>query len=169
MNFRKAGLLILFLVLPLATYPQVTSTYRPDGVVNVLTPDLPFQAERVTRSEQRLVFAILSTVRKALIVFTGARTSKPGQWAIAFLAEDAKTTIGKLRIVRDAGALLRIVAKLRGNEARVKTAILNIGQGSEWGDCLRISAGISAYDDGFFNLFDVGDRAHASRATNPCQ
>jgi hypothetical protein len=71
-------------------------------------------------------------MRKALIVFTHARTGKPGQWYIAFLADDAKTSIGRPRIVRNVQALLGIVTKLRGNEAKVRKSILNWGQGSEW-------------------------------------
>jgi hypothetical protein len=71
-------------------------------------------------------------MRKALIFFSAARTEKPGQWYIAFLAEDAKTSIGTPRIVRDLDSLLRMVDKLHGNGAKAHTSILNWGQGSEW-------------------------------------
>ena len=57
-----------------------------------------------------------------------------GGWHISFLAEDAKTPIGKPFRVRDINALLRIVAKLNFDETRVRTTILNWGQGSEWID-----------------------------------
>ena len=54
-------------------------------------------------------------------------------WTISFLADDAKTLIGRRNIkVKDMEGLLRIVAKLNGNEARVRTTIYNWGQGSEW-------------------------------------
>jgi len=54
-----------------------------------------------------------------------------GGWRISFLAEDAKTPIGKPFWVRGIDALLRIVAKLNGDEARARMTILNWGQGSE--------------------------------------
>lgn len=53
-------------------------------------------------------------MRKAIIVFTRARTAKPGQWFVTFLAEDAKTSIGRPRLVRDLDSLLRMVDKLHG-------------------------------------------------------
>ena len=75
---------------------------------------------------------MLAAMRKAIIVFTRARKAKPGQWRVAFLAEDAKTSIGRPRLVRDLDSLLRMVDKLHGNGTREHTAILNWGQGSEW-------------------------------------
>jgi hypothetical protein len=75
---------------------------------------------------------MLSAMRKALILFSRARTAKPVQWYVAFLADDAKTSIGTPRLVRDLDSLLRMVDKLHGNGARVHTSILNWGQGSEW-------------------------------------
>lgn len=67
-------------------------------------------------------------MRRALLTFM----HRDG-WTISFLAEDAKTPIGRRNIrVKDKDTLLRIVIKLKGNEARAQTAIYNWGQGSEW-------------------------------------
>ena len=71
-------------------------------------------------------------MRKALIVFTHARTATPGQMWITFLAEDAKTPIGKPRLVRNLDTLEKIVDKLRGSGVRARTDVYNWGQGSEW-------------------------------------
>jgi len=71
---------------------------------------------------------MLAPMRRALMNFM----HRDG-WTISFLAEDAKTPIGRRWIkVKDMEALLKIVTKLRGNEARVRTTIYNWGQGSVW-------------------------------------
>jgi hypothetical protein len=71
-------------------------------------------------------------MRKVLRVFTGARNGNPGQWYITFLAEDAKTSIGRPRTVKDLEALVRIVDKLHGKGHEVRTCVYNWGQGSVW-------------------------------------
>ena len=71
-------------------------------------------------------------LRKALIVFTGIRNGKPGQWAIAFLAEDAKSSIGMPRIIKNIEALDKMIDKLHGSGSRARTDIYNWGHGSEW-------------------------------------
>jgi hypothetical protein len=54
------------------------------------------------------------------------------RWTISFLANDAKTPIGRCHIkVKDAEALLRIVTRVRGNEARVRTTIYNWDRSTE--------------------------------------
>ena len=69
---------------------------------------------------------------RALLNYTGARTEKPGQWRITFLAEDARTPIGRPHIVKDLEALERLIDKMGGSGARARTDIYNWGQGSEW-------------------------------------
>ena len=53
-------------------------------------------------------------------------------WHISFLADDARTPVGRRFTVHDMDSLLRVVVKLNGNDSRVKTAIYNWGRGSEW-------------------------------------
>jgi hypothetical protein len=68
---------------------------------------------------------------KALVNFV---PSDAGAWQISFLAEDAKTPIGKTFVVRDMDTMLRVLRKLRGNENTAQATLYNWGQGSEWID-----------------------------------
>lgn len=54
------------------------------------------------------------------------------KWHVSFLAEDAKTPVGRPFTVPDMETLLRIVEKLGGNPDRVRTDVYNWGRGSEW-------------------------------------
>ena len=60
-----------------------------------------------------------------------------GGWLISFLAEDAKTPIGRPRSVRDARTMIEIARKLHATEAdlcSMQAAIYNWARGSIWID-----------------------------------
>ena len=53
---------------------------------------------------------------------------------ISFLAEDCKTTLGRSHFLSDTDALLRIVARLRGDVAQATQELKQWGRGGVWVD-----------------------------------
>jgi len=63
---------------------------------------------------------------KALLNFVPARRSRG--WYVSFIAEDCQSPIGRPFTVPDMETLLRVIAKLGGNENRAKNTLFNWGR-----------------------------------------